>query len=241
MQSAYMQVLSETGGLRLDPRTKILMLMAINISAFSVQQWYVMALSAMIPLTILVLRKKIVTALLCSSLLGFSLSMHMVFIDTTTTWVSILGAMISGMVNRMGPGLVMGYYLLSSTSVSEFIAAMQRLHVPMQLTIPLSVMFRFFPTIKEEATAIHSAMRMRDIRLGSSRGNLLALLEYRLIPLFVSCVKIGEELSCAALTRGLGGPVKRTNVCRIGFGIHDAIYGVATLLLCLLYLLVKRT
>lgn len=34
----------------------------------------------------------------------------------------------------------------------------------------------------------------------------------------ISCVKIGDELSAAALTRGLGAPVKRTNICKIGFG-----------------------
>ena len=43
-----------------------------------------------------------------------------------------------------------------------------------------------------------------------------------------SSVRIGEELSASALTRGLGGPEKRTNVCRIGFRAQDA----ALLLLC---------
>ena len=47
------------------------------------------------------------------------------------------------------------------------------------------------------------------------------MLEYRMVPLLVSCVKIGEELSAAALTRGLGAPVRRTNICRIGFGKFD--------------------
>ena len=30
-------------------------------------------------------------------------------------------------------------------------------------------------------------------------------------------VKIGEELSAAAITRGLGAPVKRTNICQLKF------------------------
>jgi len=239
MQKTYMQVLADTDGIRLDPRTKIMMLLIINISAFSVQQWYVMALTTIIPLSILVLRKMYFTVFLCSVLFAISLSAHLYLIDTTSHAVSILSAMITGMINRMGPGLIMGYYLLSSTSVSEFIAAMERLHVPCQLTIPLSVMFRFFPTIKEEATAIHDAMRMRDIRLGSSKGGFLTLLEHRIAPLFISCVKIGEELSCAALTRGLGGPEKRTNICRIGFGRYDLIYGSATLLTGTLFVLAK--
>ena len=33
-----------------------------------------------------------------------------------------------------------------------------------------------------------------------------------MIPLLFSCVNIGDELSAAAITRGLGGKVKRTSV-----------------------------
>ncbi len=56
------------------------------------------------------------------------------------------------------------------------------------------------------------------------------MIEYRLVPLMVSVVKIGDELSAAALTRGLGAPVKRTNICKIGFHVQDIII----ILLCLL-------
>lgn len=43
------------------------------------------------------------------------------------------------------------------------------------------------------------------------------------MPLMTCCVKIGEELSAAALTRGLGGEVRRTNICKIGFHVQDCI------------------
>ena len=49
------------------------------------------------------------------------------------------------------------------------------------------------------------------------------MLEYRIIPLMISVIKIGDELSAAALTRGLGAPVKRTNICKIGFHIQDVL------------------
>ena len=47
--------------------------------------------------------------------------------------------------------------------------------------------------------------------------------------MMICSVKIGEELSQAALTRGLGGPVKRTNICKLGFHAWDILF----LLLCL--------
>ena len=62
---------------------------------------------------------------------------------------------------------------------------------------------------------------MRGIRFGG--GKLSKMLEYRIVPLIVSCVKIGDDLSAAALTRGLGAPIRRTNICRIGFGVWDVL------------------
>ena len=50
----------------------------------------------------------------------------------------------------------------------------------------------------------------------------VSMVEYRLVPLIASMVKIGDELSAASVTRGLGGPAKRTNRCVVGFGSADA-------------------
>lgn len=69
---------------------------------------------------------------------------------------------------------------------------------------------------------------MRGIRFGGR--NPFLMIEYRLVPLMVSVVKIGDELSAAALTRGLGAPAKRTNVCEIGFHVQDML----AIVLCIL-------
>jgi energy-coupling factor transport system permease protein len=150
---------------------------------------------------------------------------------------NIIIVMLTGVVCRMLPALLLGYFLLSTTTVSEFVATMERMHMPKQIIIPLSVMFRFFPTIGEETASINDAMRMRDISLGKTRGGPAALLEYRLVPLFISCVKIGEELSSSALTRGMGSPIKRTNICRIGFHAVDTAYIAVSAAVFLLYVL----
>ena len=82
------------------------------------------------------------------------------------------------------------------------------------------MIFRFFPTIGEENAAISDAMRMRGIRFeGKHPGKMI---EYRLIPLMISAVKIGDE-DAAALTRGHGAPVRRMDICKIGFHVQDII------------------
>lgn len=111
--------------------------------------------------------------------------------------------------------------MIRTTKVSEFNAAMERMHVSEKISIPLSVMFRFFPTIADEFSSINDAMRMRDIRFGGK--NVTKMIEYRLVPLLVCSAKIGEELNAAAITRGLGADRKRTNVCQIGFHAQDYI------------------
>ena len=94
------------------------------------------------------------------------------------------------------PGIAMASYMVGTTTVSEFMAAMERMHIPQKITIPMSVMFRFFPTVGEEYASIGDAMRMRGIRFGG--GKPAKMLEYRMVPLMISCVKIGDELSAAA-------------------------------------------
>ena len=98
---------------------------------------------------------------------------------------------------------------------------MGRLHVSEKVLIPLAVIFRFFPTMGEEYCAIRDAMRMRGIRLG--RVGPEALFTYRVVPLVIQIVKIGDELSAAALARGLGAPVVRTRAKHVGFGGWDVL------------------
>ena len=112
-------------------------------------------------------------------------------------------------------------------------AAMQR-RSPDALTIPTSIMFRFFPTILEEYRDIRTAMQMRGI---SGLRNPIAMLEYRFVPLLASVVSIGNELAMSAVTR-LGSPRRRTTLCEIGFRVGDAIV-ISVLVVSLILLLVN--
>ena len=131
--------------------------------------------------------------------------------------------MVSAIITRFTPCVIAAFFLMTTTSVSEFIGSMKKMHITDKITIPLSVVFRFFPTVKEDAGAINDAMKMRGI----TPKNPMLMLEYRVVPLIISTVKAGEDLSCSALTRGLGSPKKRTNMCDIGFHLWDwLIFGI---------------
>jgi energy-coupling factor transport system permease protein len=99
--------------------------------------------------------------------------------------------MITNLLVRMMPGIVMGYYLIVTTTVSEFLASMEKTRIPEIIAIPISVLFRFFPTLIEEIRAIMDAMRMRGIGLNlRTFKSPLIVLEYIMVPLLINAVKL---------------------------------------------------
>lgn len=157
---------------------------------------------------------------------GSQVLWNLFYTELNGAWYTLL-YILYGVATTIMPCALMGVYVMTTTTASEFISGMSKLHIPKVITIPLSVMFRFFPTVGEEVTAVNNAMHMRGIRLGGS--NASKMLEYRLVPILMCSLRIGDELSAAALTRGLDAPVKRTNIYKIGFRLQDAVI----FLLCL--------
>lgn len=218
-------------GIVLDPRTKLFMLVTITTLMFSTSNEGIMnvvkPILSLIPFALILSERRFKTAGKYALLYVACFILERLALNVWSGMLSFMVLAVSSIMTRFAPGIMTGAYLISSTSVSEFIGAMEQMHITEKIIIPLSVIFRFFPTIGEEYQAIRDAMKMRNIRFGGR--NPFLMIEYRLIPLMVSVVKISDELSAAALTRGLGAPVRRTNVCEIGFHVQDII----AIVLCL--------
>lgn len=132
---------------------------------------------------------------------------------------------LASLVARLAPGLFLGYVAVISIQVGELMAALERLHTPHQIVIPVTVVLRFIPTVKEEFAAVAGAMSARGITL--RHVGPVTWVEYRLVPLLISTVKSGEELTQAALTRGLGRPGATERICDLHFRLVD--FSVLTL------------
>ena len=124
---------------------------------------------------------------------------------------------------RLFPAFVMGAYIIKSTTASECITALGRMHIGRQITIPLSVLFRFIPTMQEESAAIKDAMRMRDVSpsLGGFLSHPGMTVECIYVPLMMMASKAADELSIASVTRGIENPNPRTCLVQIKCGIAD--------------------
>lgn len=232
MASELLKARVERKGLRFDARTKLLLLITMACVVLGgvgggEMESFRLALS-FVPTILLWSAGKWKQGILYTA--GFSVCylLNLFVFPRTSGLVSFLLLGICGFVTRFMPSIMVGRFVMATTTVSEFIATMERMHVTEKIVIPMSVIFRFFPTIREEFAAISDAMRMRGIRFGG--GKVSAMLEYRMIPMMICSVKIGEELSAAALTRGLGAPVRRTNICEIGFRAQDVVVIAACLL-----------
>ena len=201
--------------MKLDPRTKFYMILIVSavvmMSATTPFLWGVRIAMTLIPIILLIIEKRYTSAFGFVFLYIAALVLTFAFLSEESKGIfkSLLTG-YSGIVVQFMPCLITAWYVIRTTKIDEFMSAMQKMKLPDGITISLAVVMRFFPTIKEEYSSISDAMKMRGISFGG--GNAAKMVEYRMIPLLFSCVNIGDELSAAAITRGLGGKVKRTSV-----------------------------
>ena len=211
---------------KLDSRTKLFLILITALVVLS--RWggedlhaFRMILTA-VPFVLLLAEKEYSYCL--KSFIGLLISYCILYIPYVwdNILVGTLAIVVGGIFSRMIPTVAIGYYAVKTTKISEFVAGMEKMHVSEKIIIPLTVVFRFLPTLKEEFQSINDAMRMRGICFGGEKTS--KVLEYKMIPMLICSVRIGEELSAAAITRGLASGNKRTNICKIGFGILDYVF-----------------
>lgn len=180
----------------------------------------------LLPFLLLALSGKLISTVkyLIVYLLAEYWAVWLFFLPPTGFLRDIVRLLMAIIVSFM-PCIITGAYVVTTTKVSEFISAMQKLRISPKIIIPFVVLFRFFPTVAEEYRSIRDAMRMRAITL---RNGPIAVMEYRMVPLMISLVKIGDDLAAAAATRALSTDTRRTNLCSLHFKIWDCIVFLIT-------------
>ncbi|MCR5103310.1 MAG: energy-coupling factor transporter transmembrane protein EcfT [Eubacterium sp.] len=208
----------------LDPRTKLLLLFTSSVfvvgnagEAWMIVFYWILVL---LPVLLLLAEREWKIGIIAIVIYIGSYFAQMALQHELNAVESML-ALSLYIITKILPTVILARYIVKSTKVSEFLAAMNRMHVTDKLTIPISVIFRFFPTVVEESGAINDAMRMRGIEMGANKAT--EAVEYRMVPLIASCSIIGEELSAAAMTRGLDVGKKRSCIWSIRFRLADWI------------------
>jgi energy-coupling factor transport system permease protein len=222
------------GWLRLDPRTKMCFVLTVGCFCLTLAGGnaqaivVVRAILAFSSVGLLVVSGRWQSAFMFAGLMAACYALAALVLPYASGFIGWMLYASVGITTQMLPGAIAAYWMLSTTTASELVAALQRMHTPQAITIPLAVMFRFFPTAVAEQRAINDAMRMRGVRFGGGKAS--DMLEYRVVPLITNSVRIADELSQAALTRGLGASRHRTSIARIGF--HAPDFAVIAYCLC---------
>ena len=235
-----MQILAASahrGRLRLDPRTKLLLVMVVNIAALT-------RVDQTASLVAFVCAALLLATIGSWRALGIQALIFMVCRGTQLLGTQVLGGPVWHTVGAVGffmgnfvTVLTMGVYLVRSTTPSELIEGLRRLRAPDAVVIPLAVMLRFFPTLAEELTAVVQAVSLR--RLHTSQWGFLreplTTVEHIMVPFLVSATQIGDELAASALTRGLGGTRSRTTITDLRFRASDVVGLAMSFLIMLVF------
>lgn len=211
-------------GLWVDPRTKIMLLLLCVLSAsMAPSLFYEILLVGLVALFGLVSGK------FRYALIGTAV--YFVFYFLTLATMQLHGTLqvmlvaFFGLVHKVYPCGFLSGIILSTTKIGEFLSAMNRSHVSQKVVVPIAVMLRYIPTIREDWRFIKDAMKMRDVSpsLKSLITQPSMTIECIYVPLMMAASKTSDELTIASVTRGIENPKPRTSLVQVHFGIGDLI------------------
>ena len=245
---------------RLDPRTKLIVLVAYIIALFTASNWisYAVVFAFMvstvaistIPLKSIVRgMKPLVMILLFTGILNVFFTtgekLRVKFWIITVYWEGIIRALF--MMARILM-LITGTFLLTYTTspialtdgLESLLGPLKKLRLPVhELSMMMCIALRFIPTLIEETDKIMSAQKARgaDFESGKLMQRVKALVPI-LVPLFISAFRRADELATAMECRCYQGGDGRTKMklLRYKFGDMKA-FAFCTLMLVLVFLL----
>ena len=209
----------------LDPRTKLLILAITSISVFLNESMVIECLFTTIPILLLLQAKEFRTASKYGLFFVALLMIQLFVIFKLPVTVGGIIYMFDVYIRKLIPCFMLGAFLIHTTKVSTFLAALSRLHLSKGFTISLSVTLRYFPTMAEEWNYIKDAMALRGITaslIGFMR-HPIRVMEYVYVPMLVSASKISDEITQAAITRGIDHAGRRSCMEKVYFSIWDAL------------------
>ena len=240
---------------RLDPRTKLIMLVVYIIALFCAASWIsygvvfvflasVIAISS-IPLKSLFRgMKPLILILVFTGVLNlfFTTGEGAPLVDIGVITVCTEGVVRAILMVARILMLISGTFLLTYTTspisltdgLESLLGPLKVLRLPVhELSMMMCIALRFIPTLSEETDKIMSAQKARgaDFETGSLLQRVKALVPI-LVPLFISAFRRADELATAMECRCYQGGEGRTKMKMLRYSYFDLVaYGVGVLLI----------
>ena len=245
---------------RLDPRTKLIMLVVYIVALFLAESWVSYGLMFLFLVTVIwlstiplksILRgmKPLVMILIFTGVLNlfFTQEGEVIFqfwiLTMTTGGLSRAVMMMSRILM-----LITGTFLLTYTTspialtdgLESLMKPLKKVGVPVhELSMMMCIALRFIPTLIEETDKIMNAQKARgaDFETGSLMDRAKALIPI-LVPLFISAFRRADELATAMECRCYQGGEGRTKMKLLRYHREDFVsYGVGAVLLVMVIVL----
>ncbi len=203
--------------LRLDPRTKLYLLLLSNLTLFfHISLSAEMLLVGML-LALFFLSGKTKSGIRLLILYAVMVSFDLFVIPYANGVLLNFISMFTVGIRMMLPCVISGTYAFSTTTVGEMVCGMRKLKIPEAIIIPSVTVIRFFPTVAEDYRQIRNAMAFRGIAAGKFAllRHPAQSLEYILIPLLMNSNNVAQDLSVAAMTKGISLPGRHTSMVEI--------------------------
>lgn len=124
---------------------------------------------------------------------------------------------------------IAGAFFIKTSDVGSIISAMDMLKISRSFSIPIAVMFRFFPSFHEEKEHIIMAMKIKGITFKRP----LKYLEYVGVPLLMVSSIITDDIAKTAETKCIANPIKKVRYRKFSFTFIDGLFicGITSLLI----------
>ena len=238
---------------RLDPRTKLLMLVVYIVTLFLANNWAAYLLVLAFLITVIAISsipvKAIVRGMKPLVMILIFTGVLNIFITTgekplVSFWViNIYPAGIiraAFMIARILM-LITGTFLLTYTTspialtdgLESLLGPLKKIRLPVhELAMMMCIALRFIPTLIEETDKIMSAQKARgaDFETGSIFQRVKALVPI-LVPLFISAFRRADELATAMECRCYQGGDGRTKMKLLRYKRNDFLTGIVGIVL----------
>jgi energy-coupling factor transport system permease protein len=210
-----------------DPRTLLLLLILVNVVVFLQNSFYVELTLLVLLMGLFLYCRLFGSGLKFALVFGFLLALQYYIFPVAPQIFADFFSILTAFLRRVFPILMIGSLIVKTTPMRHFVLAMRKWRLPEKLVIPLSVTIRYFPAIREEIRHIRDAMKLRRIT-GAAK------FEAYIVPLIFSAANTADELSAAAVTRGIENPAPKTSVIELCFSFRDYICIVSGLVFALI-------
>lgn len=206
----------------IDPRIQFLLLIAQSILVLCAQMDQLILLNVF-GIFYLIYAGLFQTAFKFGAVIAATTALYFYILSSDQQWVKYVGFLIF-LVLRFGPVLIMAR-VLQEVPTGRLMAAMQSLKLPKNFILTLAVTLRFFPIIKLENDTIQMSARLRGLSYLQPRNWLrpLQAFEYTFVPLMMRTMKITDELTVSAMTKGIDHPGQRTSIYQTRLASKDLL------------------